>query len=146
MTEDRISPEIRALVARGSITSAEIVELRCNSWEWEAIVPAMDDQAFMEQMQRVLDNCSTPKSRPFSTYNDAAQGLYAPELLKRFAAASRAARDYAQTIDNVREALGQKSTHYLIVADDVKELVEAIESRCDAVLVLKRLRAEGTRP
>ena len=37
----------------------------------------------------------------------------------RFAAASLAARDYAQTIDNVRQALGLESTHYLVIADDV---------------------------
>ena len=138
--DEHVRPEIRSLVARGNVTPAELAELRCNSWEWEALVPALNDEAFVERMQHSIDNCFTQHGRPFATYNDAVQGLWAPELLKRFASASRAARDYAETIDNVRQALGLEATHYLIIADDVKDLVEAIESRSDAMKVLKRIR------
>jgi predicted methyltransferase MtxX (methanogen marker protein 4) len=62
-------------------------------------------------------------------------------LVARLTLFWRGARDYAQTVDNVREALGQKETHYLIMADDVQELVEAVE-RDDgsAKTVLKQLR------
>jgi hypothetical protein len=57
----------------------------------------------------------------------------------------RSTRAFAETIDNVRDALGQKETHYLIVADDVKELVGAIalcesDGGCRAAETLKRLR------
>ena len=135
-----VHPEIRKLIERGNITPAEVAELRCNSWEWEALVPALNDEAFVEHMQHALDNCFTTRERPFTTYNQAIEGLYAPDLLRRFAVAARAARDYAETIDNVREALGQKSTHYLIIADDVKELVDAVESHRDALSVLKRIQ------
>lgn len=137
--------EIQDLIARGNVTPSEIAELRCNSWEWQALVPAMSDEAFIGRFQHTLNNCFTPSQRPFSTYNTALEGLYAPELLRRFAAASRDARAFAETIDNVREALGQKATHYLIIADDVKELVEAIESRCDATVVLRRIRGDEKR-
>jgi hypothetical protein len=123
----RVRPEIRDLAKRGNVTSAEVAELCCNSWEWEALVPALSDEAFVLQMQRALDNCFTTRERPFVTYNAAVEGLYAPELLRRFQAASREARAFAETIDNVRAALGQEATHYLIIADDVKELVEAVE-------------------
>lgn len=57
----------------------------------------------------------------------------------------RAAKDYAEVLDGVREALGQETTHYYCIAGDVKELVEAIESRCDATVVLKRIRGEEKR-
>ena len=140
--DEHIRPEIQELVRRGNITPAELAELRCNSWEWEALIPALSDEAFVERMQHSIDNCFVRHGRPFVTYNDAVQGLWAPELLKRFASASRAARDYAETIDNVRQALGLDATHYLIIADDVKELVEAIESRSDAVKALKRIRGK----
>ena len=83
---DRIKPEIRALIRRGNVTPAEVAELRCNSWEWEALIPAMNDEAFVKSMQHALDNCFTQRQRPFTTYNQAVEGLYAPELLKRFAA------------------------------------------------------------
>ena len=57
-----------------------------------------------------------------------------------------AARGYAETIDNVREALGQVVTHYLIVADDVKELVEAVEKHGGpAAEVLQKIRERGRR-
>jgi hypothetical protein len=52
----------------------------------------------------------------------------------------REARTYAEVLDNIREALGQAMTHYLVMADDVKELVEAIENDKDAKAVLKKLR------
>ena len=54
------------------------------------------------------------------------------------------ARGLAETIDNVREALGQEATHYYIVADDVKELVEAVERQGGSALqVLQKLRERG---
>jgi hypothetical protein len=60
----------------------------------------------------------------------------------------REANNYAEVIDFVREALGQDETHYLVVADDVKELVDAVElcasdGGCRAKTVLERLRANG---
>lgn len=81
---DRIRPEFRRLIARGNVTRVELEEIRCNSWEWELLVPVLTDQAFVEQMQRALDNCHTTRKRPFATYNQAIEGLYAPELLRRF--------------------------------------------------------------
>lgn len=80
----RVRPEIRSLVERGNVTQTELNELRCNSWEWEALVPAMTDEAFVGSMWHALENCFTPTTRPFVTYNKAVEGLYAPELLKRF--------------------------------------------------------------
>lgn len=56
------------------------------------------------------------------------------------------ARGFAETIDNVREALGQDVTHYFIIADDVKELVEAVERQGGAALeVLQKIRERGAR-
>lgn len=81
---DRIRPAIKNLIERGNITPSELEEIRCNSWEWEAIVPALNDEAFVVQMQRALENCFTSRERPFITYNQAVEGLYAPELLRRF--------------------------------------------------------------
>jgi hypothetical protein len=54
------------------------------------------------------------------------------------------ARDYGEALDQIRIALGQEETHYLVMADDVRELVQAVE-RADgsALIVLRRLRAEG---
>jgi len=133
--DEHVRPEIRELVRRGNVTPAEVAELRCNSWEWEALVPAMTDEAFAARVEHALSNCAVRK-RPFSTYDEAVAGLYAPELLKRFQVAARGARDYGQTIDNVREALGQKATHYLVVADDVQILVKALEWYATHVLEL----------
>jgi len=227
--EPRIRPEIQALVDRGNVTADEVMELRCNSWEWEAIIPAMNDQAFMRRIANVLHNCTRSGARPFVTYDDALKGLLVPELLRRFrreiasaeghqkkwwnyeqeyilpcfkwakesgidlaeeivknpghncveilvkqlqarlvmahelgasehergaeiaehakdleerleelkreleqerAKCKRAVMvsdDFVATIDAVREALGQKETHYLVIADDVKAVVDAIE-------------------
>jgi len=84
MSEEMIRPEIRALIQRGNVTPEETASLRCNSWEWQALVPAMNDDAFLAAMQHALDNCFTTRRRPFTTYNEAVEGLYAPELIRRF--------------------------------------------------------------
>ena len=52
------------------------------------------------------------------------------------------ARRTYEAIDKIREVLGSKTSDPFVVACDVKELVEAIESRCDAFVVLKRIRGE----
>lgn len=60
---------------------------------------------------------------------------------QELACESKAATAYAETIDNVREALGQKATHYLIIADDVRLLVDAVEKQGGPALgVLRDLR------
>jgi hypothetical protein len=81
---DRVCQEIKDLIRRGNVTPAELSELRCNSWEWEALVPAMTDEAFIDRMEHTLKNCSQSRERPYTTYDQALQGLWAPELLKRF--------------------------------------------------------------
>lgn len=78
-----VRPEIQALAKRGNVASEEIAEMRCNSWEWEHLTPALDDKAFIERFRHALHNCGVNK-RPCSTYNEAVESLYAPELLRRF--------------------------------------------------------------
>lgn len=61
------------------------------------------------------------------------------------AALHRDANGFAETIDGVREALGQKTTHYMIVAQDVGELVAAVREcgeRCPGAMKLKQLAEE----
>lgn len=207
---DRVRPKIKVLVARGNVTQAEVAELRCNSWEWEALVPAMDDDAFVAHVEHAIKHCSMTR-RPAATYGDAIVGVHAPELLRRLKGAIgtvdhlRGERDrvtqdsighlntvrnyeqeyilpcfkwateagldlrkaisknaghncveilikwlmskskeYSEVIDGVREALGQDGTHYLVVADDVKAIVEAvkIDGGCRARRVLRQIQAE----
>lgn len=93
---DHVRPEIRKLAQRGNVTPEEIAGLRCNSWEWEFLVPAMTDEALVEQAQHALSNCS-PGRRPFTTYDKAVCGLYGPELLRRFHSQSRVGEGLAHT-------------------------------------------------
>jgi hypothetical protein len=147
--DEHVRPEIQALAKRGNVTPAEVAELRCNSWEWEHLVPAMNDEALVGRVEHALANCGRHR-RPFLTYNEAVEGLYAPELLRRFKLLERAARDYEEALDNIREALGQKRTHHLVMAGDVKDLVLAVQ-KCDsdydcgccAAVLLKGLQEEA---
>ena len=83
-----IRPEIRALIERGNVTPAEIKSLRCNSWEWEALVPAMNDEALTNAIEHALVNCERHR-RPFATYDQSVTSLYTPELLRRFKSRER---------------------------------------------------------
>jgi hypothetical protein len=81
--DEHVRPEIQALAKRGNVTPAEVAELHINSWEWEHITPAMNDEALVARVEHALKNCGQHK-RPFASYDEAVQGLYAPELLRRF--------------------------------------------------------------
>lgn len=148
---DHIRQEIKDLIRRGNVTSEDLSEIRCNSWELEALVPAMNDEVFVDCMEHALKNCFTTIERPFSTYNKAIEALYAPELLKRFRIATSGADNYGETLEAIREAIGQDVTHYLCMAGDIRELVEAIDASekdggLKARTVLKNLRDTGRRP
>lgn len=53
------------------------------------------------------------------------------------------AKSYAEVLDDIRDALGQTSTHYLVTADDIEELVQAVEKdNGSAMVVLRKLRNE----
>lgn len=78
-----IRPEIQLLINRGGVTRGEVKELACNSWEWEALVPRLDDEAFLAQMDHVLKNCEFDKRRPARSYNEELYLVHAPEAMKR---------------------------------------------------------------
>jgi hypothetical protein len=48
------------------------------------------------------------------------------QCLVRFEGVERAMRDYACTLEAIRETLGQKETHYMVMAGDVADVVEAL--------------------
>lgn len=79
---DNIRPNIRALIERGKITLEEYKQLRCNSWEFEAMVPALSLDALLWASENCVRNCSKV-SRPATTYDEAMHSVYAPELIRR---------------------------------------------------------------
>lgn len=83
--ESHIRPEIRALIERGNSTLAEYNDLRCNSWEWEALVPALSIEALIAATEHTIKNCSRARS-PALTYDEAIHSVYTPELIKRLKA------------------------------------------------------------
>jgi len=79
---DNIRPHIRALIERGKVTLEEYKELRCNSWEYEALVPALSIEALIWASKNCIRNCSRV-SRPATTYDEAMHAVYGPELIRR---------------------------------------------------------------
>lgn len=77
-----VRPAIRKLIDRGNITSEEFRSLRMNSYERDAMVPALSDEALLVVTEYALGQASRIPS-PATTYENAIVGLYAPELLKR---------------------------------------------------------------
>jgi|HubBroStandDraft_2_1064218.scaffolds.fasta_scaffold02877_9 hypothetical protein len=62
---------------------------------------------------------------------------------------ARSADSFVESLDNIREAIGQEETHHLVMGSDVEDLVRAVElcnsvggdtSGCRAMLVLQKLR------
>lgn len=51
--------------------------------------------------------------------------------------------DVMETVNSICEAIGYaKPRDHAFIAADIRALVEAIESRCDALVVLKRIRGK----
>jgi hypothetical protein len=82
MSNANIRPHVRALIDRGKITLDEYKELRCNSWEFEAMVPALSLDALLWASENCIRNCSRV-SRPATTYDEAMHAVYGPELIRR---------------------------------------------------------------
>jgi hypothetical protein len=81
-----IKPEFAALIARGNVTLAEVKELRGNSADWRALVPALDNEAFIHTFEHCIDNCGVSRLGREGTYDYALQHVYAPEAARRLRA------------------------------------------------------------
>ncbi len=46
---------------------------------------------------------------------------------EKIAALEREVRNLSESLDNIREALGQEATHHLVMTDDVRDAVKALE-------------------
>jgi hypothetical protein len=80
LRKPEIKPEFAALIARGNVTRAEVEQLRGNSADWRALVPALDNEAFVHALEHCVYNCG--RATP-GTYDEALQILYAPEAARR---------------------------------------------------------------
>jgi hypothetical protein len=82
-------PEVNRLLERGAVTLEDIKDLRCNSSEWRALQLAMTDEAFLDRMRYAMLNSSI--NARLTTYDDSVIGHFAPELIRRFEAATKLA-------------------------------------------------------
>ena len=82
LRSDHIRQEIRDLITRGNVTPDEWRALRMNSYEREAIVPALSTETLLHHVEYCLSQCSRVRSPP-SMYEEAVVRLLAPEMVKR---------------------------------------------------------------
>jgi len=80
---EHVRQEIQDLAKRGNVTFEEYQALKCNSYEWEHILPHLTDEAFVHAAEHAIGNCHYQKSFPWRSYNEAVMGFYAPELVRR---------------------------------------------------------------
>jgi hypothetical protein len=79
-----IKPEIKALIEReGPVSLEEYRALRMNSYDREALIPKLSDEALLWDIEYALENVGHQRSPP-ETYNEAIIGQYMPEMVKRF--------------------------------------------------------------
>lgn len=78
-----IRPEIAALINRGNVTYAEYAVLRMNTYERNAMLPALDDRCLVNLTEGHLRQCSQNKRYVPTTYDEVVISLIVPELLKR---------------------------------------------------------------
>jgi hypothetical protein len=80
---EHVRPEVQELVKRGNITLEEWTSFRGNSWEFEHMYCALNDEAFAYVVEHNLKNC-VRRDRLCLTYDEACTNILTPELLRRF--------------------------------------------------------------
>jgi hypothetical protein len=111
--DEHVRPEVQALVRRGNITLSEWKEFRGNSWEFEHMYCALDDEAFVYAVEHNLANCA-PRERPCASYDETCTSILAPELLRRFKSRAERAAPVERTPETVLRAMlraYEKATH-----------------------------------
>ena len=86
---------------------------------------------------------------PYEPLHDELKAVLVERSLARFQGIEHTLREYAGTLEAIREALRQKETHYMVMAGDVEDVVRALEryAKGDTMMpslareTLKRLRA-----
>lgn len=84
-----MKPAAIALIERGNVTNEERKAFVGNSYEWERMIPVLDDEAFLASLAHVQANVQFDQRRPCASYNESLALLYVPELVKRYTALLR---------------------------------------------------------
>lgn len=142
--DEHIRPEIQALAKRGNITPVEVAEIRCNSWEWEHLIPAMNDEAFVAYMENAIKNCGWHK-RPYGSYNEAVEGLYAPELLRRFKLIEQSARSLGHAARDLGQEEGEQDALLKVFRDLANRCAKLEKEAAESALVASDLAQGRTR-
>lgn len=79
---EMVGSRIRTLIERGNITLAELKEIRCNSYEWEAMIPLLTNEALIWQAEHAIRQCVRARV-PSLTYDESVHAVFAPELIRR---------------------------------------------------------------
>jgi type VI protein secretion system component VasK len=81
---DKISKEVRERFERlDPISSAELSEMRLNSYERAYLLPRLSVEALAQSVRYTLNNCERVQSRFPTTYDDHLKAHLVPELLRR---------------------------------------------------------------
>lgn len=122
-----VRPEIRQLIKRGNITLAETNELRCNSYEWEAMIPALATEALIWRTEHAIGQLH-PARVPARTYDEAVPGVYAPELIRRLKTIEERAKGLVDYWKRGSEHKSMSAEYRAALRDCSKELKEIIGS------------------
>jgi hypothetical protein len=90
---EMVRPEIRALIERGKITVDELKDLRCNSYEWEAMVPALSIDAIVLRAETALEKCSKLRMSVVEDYGESTCAVVRELIVRLRQAMALIARD-----------------------------------------------------
>ena len=84
---EKIRPDIQTLLDRPEpLESAELEEIRSNSYEYAAMTPHLSDEALIKKVEYCIKNCQPPRHPVPIVYDEAVIHMYVPELIKRLKA------------------------------------------------------------
>jgi len=119
---DLVRDEIKELIRRGNIAIAEFEGLRMNSYERDAIIPAMSRELLIQQTVYTIKNCSPfSHGRCAATYDEALQ-LFAAELAKRMSVKSSTAPITASRLRDIAHMICPVLSTNDVAADASEDL------------------------
>lgn len=107
------------------ISKQEWVGMRLNSWEREMLLPQIDNEAMIWEVESCLKNCAVPRRyRPAITYEEIVIGRHVPELVRRLSIAQIPQRPekWRAVVEAARAIVG-KDAPMLFQLDELRKAI-----------------------
>lgn len=148
---NKVRPFVLELEARGNVTASEWA-VPMNSYERHLLIPKLELDVFLEQMEHTIENCDPVRFRPPhpipTTYDEALACTYGPEVIRRMRTQSERLKRAAACISKLDAGVLRAVMHNWRSVDEVTVLnpgliAEQLLCALDALAIVQEFEHEA---